>query len=391
MKRSKSGYLPSLDGWRAIAILGVMMIHDLPIKVGPFSDVRFKGYGGYGVILFFAISGILICTRILEEESLVGRFRLRSFYIRRVFRIQPASMVYLGVIAVLMLMGVVRESWHYWRGALLFYANFLYHASERSGVGAFTGHFWTLSVEEHFYILLSLLLFFFRKHRIKIFAVLILAIWVGQKLAYHYGYFSDDVSNRRTYWMILYLLIPSLLALLLRRQRIKTSVERYLHPWVAYLLTVCMMMLARLLYVVHYGGKLWSFAVLGQQASYLFFGFSLWIIASMLHAGSLTTRLLELAPLRYVGRLSYSLYLWHVLFFVPVHAEVGITSPTLLFLSGRPWKYIASFAMAMASYHLIEKPLMRWGHRLAPPATPGHADLVIDKNTESLHPSASAG
>ena len=130
--RRASGYLPSLDGWRAVAILGVLMTHDLPWSIGGYSTAAFRGYGGYGVYLFFAISGILICTRILEEESLIGRFHLKSFYIRRVLRIQPASLVYLAVIALLMLAGIVHESWHYWRGALLFYANFLYRASASS-------------------------------------------------------------------------------------------------------------------------------------------------------------------------------------------------------------------------------------------------------------------
>jgi len=79
-----------------------------------------------------------------------------------------------------------------------------------------------------------------------------------------------------------------------------------------------------------------------------------------------------------VGRLSYSLYLWHILFFIPAYAGVRITSAPLLFLSERPWKYIASFAAATLSYYLIEKPFIRLGHRLAPPATPGHKDLAVD-------------
>jgi peptidoglycan/LPS O-acetylase OafA/YrhL len=68
--KPKSGYLPSLDGWRAIAILGVMMTHDQPWVVLGHSNINWKGFGGWGVHLFFAISGILICTRILEEEKL---------------------------------------------------------------------------------------------------------------------------------------------------------------------------------------------------------------------------------------------------------------------------------------------------------------------------------
>ena len=375
--RRASGYLPSLDGWRALAILGVLMTHDLPWSIGRCSNAAFKGFGGYGVYLFFAISGILICTRILEEESLIGRFHLKSFYIRRILRIQPASFIYLAVIALLLLAGAVHESWHYWRGALLFYGNFLYRLSDGSGTGAFTGHFWTLSVEEHFYILLSLLLFFFRRHRIKIFASLILLTWIVQIVAHRQGFYSYDVSSRRTYWVILYLLTPALLALLLRRSNIRSLAVRFLTPWVAYLTTLALMLADRIR-VPHPGIKFWSLDILGAQCDYLFFGFSLWVIATMLHPKSLSTRFLELPPVRFVGRLSYSLYLWHVLFFVPVFANVRITSAPLLFLSERPWKYLASFAAATLSYYFIEKPFIRLGHRLAPPATPGHKDLEID-------------
>jgi peptidoglycan/LPS O-acetylase OafA/YrhL len=375
-RAKKSGYLPSLDGWRALAILGVLMTHDLSWNIGRHSSRGFKGFGGYGVMLFFSISGILICTRILEEEALAGRFRLTPFYIRRFFRIQPAAMTYLAAIALLRLTGIVHERWHYWFGAVFLYANFLFKVTEVGGTGAFTGHFWTLAVEEHFYIFLSLLLFFVRRRRIQVFAVVIALIWVGQTIARHEGMFSFDVSARRTYWVILLLLTPSFFALLLRLHEVRATSVRYLKPWVAYMVTVALMLAVR---GAHKNpGKFWSLtSMLQAESPYLFFGFSLWVIATMLHPKSWSTRLLELPALRFIGRLSYSIYLWHVLFFIPVYPEVAITSPALLFLSGRPWKYVATIAAAMLSYYLIERPLIRLGHRLAPPATPGHKDLSL--------------
>jgi len=96
----------------------------------------------------------------------------------------------------------------------------------------------------------------------------------------------------------------------------------------------------------------------------------------MLHPRSLTTRFLETAPMRFLGRFSYSIYLWHVLFFSLRDIGSTITSPTLRFVSGQPWRYIATLAAASLSYYFVEKPLIRLGHRLAPPATPGHADLA---------------
>lgn len=371
----KVGYLPGLDGWRALAILGVLMTHDYAWTIGSHSNARFRGLGGYGVYLFFAISGFLICTRILEEEKARGYFDIRSFYVRRLFRIQPASWVYLAVIGVFMIVGLCRESLQHWLGALLQYQNFLYSATDSSGRGAFTGQFWTLSVEEHFYVLLSLLLFFVRKRRILVFAVVLASLATAQTWAQHHGHYSADVSERRTYWCLQYLLMPSLLALLMRLPKVRAAVVRYLRPWVAYVITLLLMLAA-------HGGvdsvrRLFSATLLWSQAPQLFFGFALWVIATVTHPDSWTTRILETAPLRFIGRLSYSLYVWHVLFFVPIHAEVGVTSPTLLFLSERPYKYIATAIVAIASYYLVEKPLIRYGHRIAPPVFAGHRDLEV--------------
>ena len=106
----KSGYLPGLDGWRAVAILGVLIVHDSVWRFGPYSDRPLQHFGGSGVELFFSISGFLVCTRILEEEKAVGRFRLKAFYVRRFFRIQPASLAYLAVIGILMLTGVINAA-----------------------------------------------------------------------------------------------------------------------------------------------------------------------------------------------------------------------------------------------------------------------------------------
>ena len=347
------------------------MPHDLAFRIGSHSNAKVRGMGGFGVYLFFAISGFLICTRILEEEQARGHFSLKSFYVRRLFRIQPASWVYLAAIGVLTLAGVCHESLGHWMGALLQYQNFLYRTSDLSGTGAFTGHFWTLAVEEHFYILLSLFLFFVPRRRISMLAVALVLLWAVQTWAERRGYFSAEVSNRRTYWQIQYLLIPAFLALLMRVPAIKRAATRYLRPWVAYLATYLLLLVPDFAH----DRRLFSFDMIWRHQPELFFGFSLWVIATATHPRSWSTRTLETAPMRLVGRLSYSIYLWHVLFFVPVHAEVGITSSWLLWLSQRPQKYIVTAILAIASYYLVEKPLIRYGHRLAPPITPGHRDL----------------
>src|SRR6266436_2595980 len=99
----KTGYLPTLDGWRAIAILAVLLDH--ATEYSSLRDhprvIAFTHTGPNGVSLFFAISGFLICSRLLEEEQFFGSISLKGFYIRRACRILPAAFTYLLVLALL--------------------------------------------------------------------------------------------------------------------------------------------------------------------------------------------------------------------------------------------------------------------------------------------------
>lgn len=357
--RNRTGYLPSLDGWRAVAILSVIAVHDRPYIVFGHSLRLLQNYGSLGVVLFFAISGILIPWRILEEETLTGRFHLKLFYIRRLFRIQPAAIAYLVLIAALALVGILRISWLHWTGALLMFENFLYRDNLANWTyGYFTGHFWTLAVEEHFYLLISLAMFFFRRHRLRNFAIALVVLKFVQFLLQHH---TPDPLLRRTYWQAQVLLWPTTVAIGLRTPAIRAWAQRWLTPVAIFAVT------AALGAVAYHRSPNWLLNVLE-------YAFTLWIAATMLHPHSLSTRLLEWRPLRFVGRISYSLYLWHVLFFnadslAPVHSQA------LAFLSGPHLKYISALAAALGSYYLLEKPYIRLGHRLAPPATAGHPDL----------------
>lgn len=371
----RSGYLPSLDGWRALAILAVLMDHDDPWSFHGHSNAAFHAYGGWGVYLFFAISGLLVCTRILEDESLLGHFRLRAFYIRRFFRIQPAAIVYVATIALLTWSGFVRQRGSSLLGALFLYQNYLFNPNDMSGSWFLTGHFWTLAVEEHFYLLLSALLFFVKRWRLRVFAGLLVLLYLWQRAAIHFDLYATDPS-RNTELNLPFLLTPALFALLLRRKTFRDAILRYLHPWVAFVGSVVAIQLWGYLHLHgSSAGRHPSFTWFLLSPALLFYAFEFWVVSTMLHPRSWTTRVLELKPLRFVGRLSYSLYLWHALFFVGGVPAVGLKGRWLLLLTERPWRYVATLVLSLASYYLIERRLIRLGHRLAPPATPGHVDL----------------
>src|SRR6185503_16967490 len=176
--------IPTLDGWRAIAILLVLFCHSGDSLFGDGGLLpnallaRAAPKGGFGVSIFFAISGFLITARLLDEHRSTGRISLSKFYTCRAFRILPAAMTYLGIVSLLGAVGVIVVGWREVAGAALFFRNYM-----PTQPSIYTEHYWSLSVEEHFYILWpALLVLFGRGGRARAWVVacaLGVALWHG--------------------------------------------------------------------------------------------------------------------------------------------------------------------------------------------------------------------
>ena len=117
--------MPTLDGWRAIAVLGVVACHLTYNVAMPHPLTFFLGACGQkGVDLFFGISGLLITSRLLEEYRERHGVSLKQFYIRRAWRILPPSLTYLAVVAFLGVAGVIVVSPSGMLAALFFAKNY---------------------------------------------------------------------------------------------------------------------------------------------------------------------------------------------------------------------------------------------------------------------------
>jgi len=345
--RAKSGYLPTLDGWRAFAILAVILTHDRLHEWGAFSTRWGYEYGLRGVDVFFAISGVLICTRLLVEEQRAGSISLRNFYIRRAFRILPPAIAYLLCIALL---GAWEKIFVYpgeWWGALLFYRNYtsLLGHGDGNHLAWFTGHFWSLSVEEHFYLLLPAILVLWKgRTRIAILSFLTLAIMVNR--AHQLAHRPWDLIAFHSDIRLDALLIPAILAILLQNERYKGWIEKFTRFWPA------LAILVGFIIATDQPNRFWYMTSLVLLFPFL-------AIGSMLHPETIPGQILESAPLRYIGRLSYSLYLWQMLFFtghIYQHTPLGA-------FQRWPLNLISTVGCALFSYYLIERPTIRMGHR----------------------------
>jgi peptidoglycan/LPS O-acetylase OafA/YrhL len=361
-KASLSGYIPTLDGWRSVAIVGVMMAHgaDSFFRLTGLHSDRLKNiadYGTVGVDVFFAISGFLICSRLIEEHNRNGRISLKGFYIRRCFRILPPYLLYLAGLALLAAGGLVTVGRWEWLGCLFFFRNYV---PQQLG-GWYTGHFWSLAVEEHFYLIWPGLLLLWGVRRARRYVIplaLALAVWrvvefrleLGEKLIPGLGFFTrTDIRFDALLWgCAAALLFPVL------RDRFGPWFQARTWWVLAGVVVVCVVAKPPL-------ELLWQSALI-----------PLLLVGTILRPSNLAGRILEMAPLRWIGRLSYSLYLWQQLFLVD-----AATSRGLGFLQNWPWNFAAALGCATLSYYLVERYMIRIGHRLAKPVNAGRQALAV--------------
>jgi len=371
----KIGYIPTLDGWRAFAILAVLMNHDRVHRLGWLSTAWFHINGRRGVDLFFALSGVLICTRLLEEEQITGGIDLKTFYLRRLFRIQPAAWVYLATISLLMFSGAIGRAFHGVLFSFLLVRNYLpLHSNWFPPLDYFrpddwyTSHFWSLSVEEHFYLFLPGFLMVFRKHRAAILICIVglLEIWKEFLLTHPKFEFGWAPVNH-TDVAVNGILLASAAAVLLTRPKIRAWCQRWVRPSVTLPLTV-----ALLLADSYYPGPLTMLGVL--------LVFPVLIVSTVLHPDSFTGKLLEVAPVRFLGRISYSIYLWQSLFFTNIMPVPAPHSAFLWHIQNSWLRYVAVLLVGLMSYYLIERPMVKIGHRLAKSVVPGRdePDVFVD-------------
>jgi peptidoglycan/LPS O-acetylase OafA/YrhL len=329
--------LPALDGLRAVAI-GVVMAYHGGLAVP----------GDLGVTCFFVLSGFLITWLLLKEHAKHGRISLRDFYWRRVLRIIPAYAAYV-VVTALYTRWRTGEGWDPWLtlSALTYTTN--YYNAAHGHAPTPISHTWSLAVEEQFYMLWPLaLLALMRLPRPRALQTLIgviaaVLVWrsfayyvLGTGTAYVYNCFETRFDC---------LAVGCLLALATQQSNFDAVAQRLVRfDWLP-LVTVGLIVVSRTCSEAYHYGP-------GFTVDSLLFG--VLIVQLMLLARKPVWSWLETPAVRWVGLLSYSLYLYHGLGLgfgrklgsLPLGAQLGLG-------------IVASFALALASYHGIEKPFLR--------------------------------
>ena len=351
-------YFGSLDGLRCFAILGVIWQHSpaIPHESMPFTDA-----GASGVALFFVLSGFLITTLLLREESATGLINLKNFYIRRTLRIFP---LYYSVLALYTILVVFLENNAAGR---LFISNLPFYLTytnnwfvdliinddgQRRVIFIFA---WTLATEEQFYLLWPFLMKYCRRH-IAI-ATLLSVMLVDLVLEFSFGKFE----------------LPSTLFERLLRIATSPSTEIFMGVLLAQVLhsrqgfTIIWRVLGKrvnsaLPFIVSLAVIMWPGEA--SLAWYVIqcFTFTWLLAACVIQEGHNFSQLLKFPPLMRIGIVSYGMYLLHVLAVNTSRTllpHFGIENTVLKFM----FALTLTFFAAEISYRCFESPILRLKRR----------------------------
>jgi peptidoglycan/LPS O-acetylase OafA/YrhL len=341
------GHRRSLDGFRGAAILLVFLTH---------ARILGNCFGFIGVALFFALSGFLITSLLLEEWDRFGNISLRKFYARRALRLLPALVAL--IIVFLLYSFCVRG--RFWRSHDVTEALVSFFYSSNWAVGFdladmdFLRHTWSLSIEEQFYFLwpLALWLMLKRATRNTMINLVLLGIVLSWAAKYVLSAGTAATGPRLAGGLDTRadaLLPGCLVAMLLSFGFVPRSKWLLRTLPVASAISVAALGAIGLYFWVddtfmHYAG--WSLLSVFS---------SLIILQLMFAPGKIAKCLLENSFMVYVGRISYGLYLWNW----PVFRAFDYDK------TGWPQWKIDLFAiptiliLTLSSYYLLERPSLR--------------------------------
>ena len=358
----------ALDGLRGLAVLMVLAFHFLhidgqggAIEAALLSATR---SGWAGVDLFFVLSGFLITGILLDARGAARYFR--AFYARRVLRIFPLYYAYLAVLFLAMprLLPAldVKPETQGWLWSYL--GNVLFAREGGFEASPFTAHFWSLAVEEQFYLVWPLLVWMLPSRRLAVVCLGLVAGAFALRLGIHRTTFNATAAYVLTPARMDALALGALVAIAVREPSWWPRVRRAA-PWV---LGASAAAVAAVW--VHRGGffggdpvvQVWAFGPLAA-------GFAALLVLAIDPApSSALLRALKRPALRGAGKYSYGLYVLHYPIFLALEAA-GFTSLALASVLGSRIAGMlafaavagaATFAAALLSWNLLEKRFLRW-------------------------------
>jgi peptidoglycan/LPS O-acetylase OafA/YrhL len=338
--------IPEITGMRGYASVGVIIFHFFTIS----SVIRNLGFPPFvyawnsGVDFFFVLSGFLLSIPFVNSSSKV---HLKSFYVKRAFRIFPVyylSILVCGSVLLLSNHGTVQQLI-----ASLFFAQSFSPATFNS----INGVNWTLVIEEMFYATLPIFSFFFMKKRWKISLPACLLITMGYRLAVIHFYASDNVAFYL--WQYPSYLghfgIGITLANFYSNKRIRNLFSSKLSSSMLAFLSVISLLVTQ--FVI---GSIYSTDNNKQAMPGIIFAFEYGALIYFVLVSPQTSRIRRIfdnRPAIFAGKISYSSYTWHL----PI--EIGLYQLGVPLLIWAPIAFVLSLCVASLSFRNLEIPFLK--------------------------------
>jgi len=342
-------YLPSLNGFRAISILFVLMDH-FSNNFSHKSDYKILFIGNLGVNIFFVISGFLITTLLLKEKINTGNISLKKFYIRRFLRIVPVSYLFIICLIGLNFIFNLNISLLGFIGAFLFLGNIgLFHNNW------YTSHYWSLAFEEQFYLVFPAILKRNFKFYLKFLFLMLIMILILRQFT-----FVNYKNTNRIFYRLLYIkevvvyldgiIIGSLFSIFTMKNML--PLKRFLENK-----TIIHIVLVPLIVLIHCGYLPVLNNTANSYVSSVMIG--ILILSNIQPATDLIFKFLNNRLVNYIGILSYSIYIWQQLFVYNQPWKNHIAGSDTIWIN-----VLLLMLVAYVSYNFYEKQFLKLKERI---------------------------
>jgi peptidoglycan/LPS O-acetylase OafA/YrhL len=353
-----------LDGIRALAALSVLIAHLIPLD----SWVLHLVPAQFGVSTFFVLSGFLITRNLyaakvrIESSTTTVRTELRRFYLRRAFRIMPIYYLSIVVFAFWVQDYAIRTE-------IMWLLSYTTNIGQVLGVNfGVAGHFWSLAVEEQFYLVIPLVILLLPSRIIPRLAAGCIFLSIGFKTLFGPPMFFYLVALRMPFGSLDALGAGMLLAFV---SYTGVTIPRLFRR--LFLVGLGLSVLFYTLITLARAGML-GLRMVGVGEIAIFHLVIAWIATGLVFAAERTqARLLDILawrPLAYLGQISYGIYLYHFLLWLSYPAIAGLVGYRIQTPQESIWSFLFCSAVAIAiaaiSWHCIEAPILRLKDRFAP-------------------------